>query len=294
MKKLFFLAGVCVLLLCNCNTFKKVGSNLGDGLSTKSGIIGKNLVTGAGEGFAESTLRADLYKTIDSAIAIAGSSTNRNLKTVLDSLLTKRWSVMVKQLVEDATGRQTRRNMEDLREALIGAKTKADLQALILTVLNDQNTGKLVALKNNLIGDSTNRQVATLVDTAMAHLTSRFQSGIADSTLSKLGYFLDNDLHNSLDRNLNVVQRYATWFLVGIAAVAVLIITMVWLNRQKYLKLSTLLASQVNGISDRKVYDQVTAQIKQTAVTTGVEPTLRSILDKNKLLGAETWKPLPK
>lgn len=294
MKKLFFLAGACVLLLWNCNTFKKVGSNLGDGLSTKSGVIGKNLVTGAGEGFAESTLRADLYKTIDSAIAIAGSSTNRNLKTVLDSLLTKRWSVMVKQLVEDATGRQTRRNVEDLREALIGAKTKADLQALILAVLNDQNTGKLVALKNNLLGDSTNRQVATLVDTAMAHLTSRFQSGIADSTLSKLGYFLDNDLHNSLDRNLNVVQRHATWFLVGIAAVAILIITMVWLNRQKYLKLSTILASQVNGISSREVYDEVTARIKQTAVTTGVEPALRSILDKNKLLGEETWKPLPK
>jgi hypothetical protein len=293
MRKIFFLTGVYVLF-CGCNTFKKAGSDLGEGLSTKSGAIGKNLVIGLNDGLTESTIRANLYQTIDSAIAIAAYSTSRNLKPVLDSLLTQRWSAMVKQLVEDASGGQTHRNIEDLREALIGAKTKADLQALVFAVLNDQNTGKIIALKNNLLGDETNRQAGTLVDSAMAHLTSHFQSGITDPTLRKLGYFLDHDLHNSLQNNLTVVQRYATWFLAGIAAVASIIIAIVWLNRQKYLKLSTLLASQVNGITDRSIYDEITARIKQTAVTNGVEPTLRNILDKNKLLGTETWKPLPK
>lgn len=291
MKKLFFLTCICILL-CNCNSFKKIGSDLGEGLNGNTKAIGKNLVAGLDAGLTETALRAELYKTIDSAIAIAGSSSNKNLKMVLDSLLTKRWSVFVRQLVEDASGQQTRQNVESLREAVIGAKTKAELQALLLTVLNDDNTGKLVTLKSKLLGDETKGQVSDIIDTAMLHLTTRFQSGITDPTLYKLSHFLNNDLNKSIGSNLSIIQKYATWFLVGIGAVAAFIITIVWVNRQKYLKLSTLLASQVNAIPDQKTYDQLTARIKQSAVTAGVEPTLRDILDKNKLLGKETWKPV--
>jgi hypothetical protein len=291
MKKLLFLTTVCILF-CNCNGFKKIGSNLAEGVGTKSQDIGKNLVLGLDEGLSESNLRANLSKTIDSAIIIAGASANKNLKPVLDSLLSRRWSILVKQLVEDASGQQTRQNIEKLREALIGPKSTEELKLLIAAVLNDQNTGKVVALKDKLLGDETKTQVGALVDTAMDHLAKRFQSGITDSTLRKLSYFLDHDLHNSLDTNLSVIQKYATWFLVGIGAVAAFIITLVWLNRQKYLKLSTLLASQVNAIPDRQIYDQLTANIKQSAVTTGVEPALRKILDENHLLGEVSWKPV--
>lgn len=282
---------VCIFF-CNCNGFKKIGSNLADGVSSRSSGIGKNLVFGLDSGLAESNLRTGLSKTIDSAIAIAGASANKNLKPVLDSLLTRRWSALVRQLVEDASGQQTRRNLAKLREELIGPGSREELKQLIDAVLNDQNSGKLVSLKDKLLGDETKTQVGGLVDSAMDHLARRFQSGITDSTLRKLSYFLDHDLHNSLDNNLSVIQKYATWFLVGTAAVAAFIITLVWLNRQKYLKLSTLLAAQVNAVPDRAVYDQLTARIKQDAVTTGVEPALRNILDKNNLLGEVSWKPV--
>jgi len=291
MKKLLFLTTVCILF-CNCNGFKKIGSNLADGVSSKTPEIGKKLVFGLDSGLTESAIRADLYKTIDSAITIAGTSANKNLKQILDSLLTKRWSALVKQLVEDASGQQTRQNIAKLREELIGEKSKEELKSLIAAILNDENSGKLVTLKDKLLGDETKTQVGGIVDTAMDHLTRRFQSGITDATLRKLAYFLDHDLHNSLDSNLSVLQKYATWFLVGIAAVAAFIITLVWLNRQKYLKLSTLLASHVNAIPDRQIYEQVTARIKENAVTTGVEPVLRDILDKNHLLGTASWKPI--
>jgi len=291
MKKLLFLTVVCILF-CNCNGFKKIGSNLADGVSSKTPDIGKNLITGLDAGLTESAIRADLYKTIDSAITIAGTSANKNLKQVLDSLLTRRWSALVKQLVEDASGQQTRQNIAKLREELIGEKSKAELRSLVAAVLNDENGGKLVTLKDKLLGNETKTQVGGIVDTAMDHLTRRFQSGITDATLRKLSYFLDHDLHTSLDTNLSVIQKYATWFLVGIAAVAAFIITLVWLNRQKYLKLSTLLASHVNAIPDRQIYEQLTARIKENAVTTGVEPALRDILDKNHLLGTASWKPI--
>jgi hypothetical protein len=291
-KKIWYLAGFCILLLCNCNAFKKIGSDLGEGLNSKAKPIGKNLVAGLDEGLAESALRAELYKTIDSAITIAGSSANKNLKIVLDSLLSRRLLTFVQQLVENATGKQTRQNIDNLREAAVGAKTKADLQALIQAVLNDENSGKLVNLKNKLLGDETKQQIGNIVDTAMQHLTTRFQSGITDSTLNKLSRFLNNDLKKGIDTNLSVIQKYATWFLVGLAAVAAVIITLVWRNRQKYLKLTALLASHVNAIPDQHVYDQLTARIKQSAVTAGVEPALRSVLSTNELLTTGSWKPI--
>ncbi|MDR6943143.1 hypothetical protein [Mucilaginibacter pocheonensis] len=291
MKKIFYLICFCGFL-SGCSAFKNAGSSLGQGFNSQTRSIGKNLIIGIDSGLVESAIRADLYKTLDSAIIIAGSSTNKNLKKVLDSLLTKRWSVFVKQLVEDASGQQTRKNIENLREALIGAKSKAEVQALIAAVLNDETNGKLVTLKNKLLGDETRKQVSDIIDTGMQHFTTRFQAGITDSTLLKLSHFLNNDLNKSLDSNLSIIQKYATWFLVGIGVVAAFIITLVWINRQKYLKLSTLMASQVNAIPDQQMYDQLTARIKQSAVTAGVEPTLRNILDKNNLLGNETWKPV--
>jgi len=289
--KVFSIISFCILI-GSCSVFKKAGSNLGEGLNTQTKRIAQNLVSGLHSGITDSAFRTDLYKMLDSAITVAGSSTNKNLKSVLDSILTERWSVITRQLVEDATGRQTRENVQAIRESLIGAQTKAELQALIAAVLNDENTGKLIALKNELTGAETRNALTQIVDSAMLHLTNRFQEGITDSTLSKLSRFLRNDVHESINTNLSVVQKYATWFLTGIGVLTAFIITIVWINRQKYLKLSTLLASHVNAIPDRQVYDELTARIKQSAVTEGVEPALRNILDKNKLLGKETWKPV--
>jgi predicted small secreted protein len=292
MKKIaYLLLGSCIVL-AGCNTFKKIGSDLGEGLDSKTRPLGKNLIMGIDDGLTQSAIRADLYKTIDSAITIAGSSTNRNFKKVLNSLLTERWSVFVKQLIENATGKQTHQNLEQLREAVIGAKTKKELQELVASVLNDENTGRLILLKNKILGNETNKQFSTIIDTGMLHLSHQFQSGITDPTLDKLSHFLKNDLSNSLDKNLSVVQRYASWFLVGIGLLAASIITIVWFNRQKYLKLSTLLASHVNAIPDQHIYDQLTSSIKLDAVTAGIEPTLRGLLSENHLLNEKSWKPL--
>lgn len=289
--KVFSIIFFCILI-GSCSVFKKAGSNLGEGLNTQTKRIAQNLVSGLHSGITDSAFRTDLYKMLDSAITVAGTSTNKNLKSVLDSILTERWSVITRQLVEDATGQHTLENVQAIRESLIGAQTKAEVQDLIAAVLNDENTGKLIALKNELTGEETRNALTQIVDSAMLHLTNRFQESITDSTLSKLSRFLRNDVHESINTNLSVVQKYATWFLTGIGLVTAFIITIVWINRQKYLKLSTLLASHVNAIPDRQVYDELTARIKQSAVTEGVEPALRNILDKNKLLGKETWKPV--
>ncbi|BAV05301.1 hypothetical protein FLA_1308 [Filimonas lacunae] len=280
------------LLGSGCISTQKAGSGLSEGFGSKASLISKNLVLGLDSGLAASTLRAQLCATIDSVITVAGISTNKNISRLLDSVLSKNWSALVQQLVEDVSGKQLRQNLENIREALIGAKTREDVQAILNTLLSDTNTNKIIRLKNELLGETTARQMGMLTDTLMAHIIPRLNNEITDSTLHKLSRFLNQDVQRSIDTNLSVVQKYADWFLAGLALVAAFIITLVWQNRQKYLKLTTLLAAQVNAIPDQKTYDLLTARIKASAANAGVEPTLRTVLQENNLLNTNSWKPL--
>jgi hypothetical protein len=68
------------------------------------------------------------------------------------------------------------------------------------------------------------------------------------------------------------------------------IIFLIWQNRKKYLRMVAIIAKQVHDIPDQNIYDQVTAKIKQDSVATGLEPTLRNLLEKNGLIGDTSYK----
>jgi hypothetical protein len=51
-----------------------------------------------------------------------------------------------------------------------------------------------------------------------------------------------------------------------------------------------LLTKHINAIPDQGIYDRVTTNIKDDALTAGLEGQLRDLLQKNGLLGNEAWK----
>src|SRR4030095_11996672 len=77
---------------------------------------------------------------------------------------------------------------------------------------------------------------------------------------------------------------------VTLGAIAAVIIFLVWHSRIKYLRLTTLLTKQINGIPDQNINDKVTAKIKDDALTARLEGQLRGLLAKNVLLGKEAWE----
>ena len=87
-----------------------------------------------------------------------------------------------------------------------------------------------------------------------------------------------------------MIKKYANEWLLLLGGVAMAVIALVWRNRQKYLKLTKLLTTEVSDIPDRKAYDELTRRIQTKARDSGQEPALQVILKENGLLDAKAWK----
>jgi phosphatidylinositol kinase/protein kinase (PI-3 family) len=156
--------------------------------------------------------------------------------------------------------------------------------------LNDETNARVARLRNELLGDATAIQIARLRDSLLSAKTADAVKAIVDSALSGASRFLKTDLRQGIDSNVSIIQKYAVRWLLLLAAIATAIIFLVWRNRQKYLKMTTLLASQIHAIPDQKTYNEITSRIKTKAIESGVEPSLNKVLKENGILGKEKWK----
>jgi hypothetical protein len=128
------------------------------------------------------------------------------------------------------------------------------------------------ALRDSLLNDKTNAAIRAIVD----------------STMVTIAYRMRNDVNPALQDNLSFIQRNATTLLIVLGVIAVVIIVVIWRLKQKYAKMTTLVASQIYSIPDQNAYDDLTARIKEKATIAGVEPDLRKVLEQNGLLGKES------
>jgi len=296
MKRLIFLlpAIALYLLLTGCSMFEKVGDNLGSGLNKNTKSMGSNLVAGAQQQLADSAFRNNLNKLLDSVINNAGNNLTASLGTLRDSLLNDKWRLFTRQLADEITGEATQKNIAALRETLIGDTSKQRIKALIddalAGVFSDNTKEQVAQLKDALLGAKTQEQIGALRDELLNEKTNQAIKRIVDTAMLTIAYRMKNDVKDAVGENASFIQKYASRILITAGIVAVIIIIVIWRNKEKYLKLSTLLTSQINNIPDKDIYDNLTNRIKDNAIQTGVEPTLRKILSKNGMLGTDDWK----
>ena len=272
---------VLTLLFESCS-FEKIGSDLGKGVSSKTDTIGHTLIAGVMNELTSPVVRKKVSLFLDSILTNFTDSLNRRTTTLEDSLLNKKVLLWADSLVETLTGHHLRSNMDSLQLTLVG-KTKMDVlqmrdgfSRLLAEVLSDNTKNRLGLMRDELLGTKTSSALVKIIDTAVTH--------IVDSSMKKISDRFRSDINPQLTKDISFVGRNATWLLITIGAIAALIIFLVWQNRQKYLRMVAIIAKQIHDIPDQKIYDQVTAKIKQDSVATGLEPTLRSLLQKNGLI----------
>ncbi|MBE7173119.1 MAG: hypothetical protein INR73_21260 [Williamsia sp.] len=282
---------VAALLLTGCKALEKGGDKLGTGLNKNTKQMGRNLVSGLQEGLADSRFREDLKKLLDTVIQEAGWNANKAALALRDSLLSEKWSLFTRQLVEDLSGQQTRENLALLREALVGDTTRLKVKRLLAEamneVLNEQTYQKLAALRDELLGARTEAQLAVLRDQLLGEKTNAAIKAIVDTAMVTIAYRMRHDVKDAVDENASFIQKYAGRLLILLGAIAAVIILLVWRNRQKYLKLVTLLTANIHDIPDQGTYDDLTTRIKRSALVSGVEPTLRKVLKENGLVAEQ-------
>ncbi|RYF86702.1 MAG: hypothetical protein EON98_02865 [Chitinophagaceae bacterium] len=293
MKNKFLAAVVFYFTVCGCRV-ENIGKDLSSGFSKSSEAIARNLMTGVNKGLSDSAFRQNLYGLVDSLLLTAGNGANRAAKNMIDSITSEKLVLFTARMVEEATGEKLKANLVALRNDLLGATTNERVRQLVETAvtsaLNERTTAKIASLRDELLGDATNYQLSRLRDSLLGQRTAMAVKNILDSALKSTSTFLKTDLREGIDANASIIQKYAVRWLLLLGAIAAVIIYLVWRSKQKYAKTVTVLTSQINSIPDQKTYDELTSRIKDKAIETGVEPTLRKVLQDNGLMGKESWE----
>ena len=285
---LFIMAVVCQQY--GCGSFEKAGKSLGTGLDSSSKSIGKNVVAGVQEQLADSIFRENLIKLIDSVIGSAGDKANKTLVSLRDSLLSDKWQVFARQLADELTGSKTSSNVAALMETATGEDTRKKIKLLIgdamNSIFNDNTNAHIAAIREELLGAKTKDDIANIRNELLNEKTNMAIKAIVDTAMLTIAYRMKHDVKDAVNENASFIQKYAGRLLITAGVIALAIIIVIWMNRQKYLKLVTLLTSQINNIPDKNVYDDLTNRIKDRAVQSGVEPVLRKVLAENGILGS--------
>ena len=289
MKLLLHFSLACILMnLFSSCSLEKMGASAGKGVSSETDSMGAGLVRGAMTELTDPQTQKKLREFLDSIIASAMDTLNYKTMAMRDSLINRKIIIWADSIVEAVTGNQLRLNMEKIQLALIG-KTKTDVlemkkafNDLLQQILSQDTKGKLGMFRDELLGDKTNQAITKIADTLVTH--------IVDSAIVKLSNRYRTDINPLLEGDISFVNKNAKSLLITLGAIACVIILLVWRSRVRYLRLTTLLTKHINGIPDQGVYDQVTTQIKDDALTAGLEGQLRDLLQKNGLLGNNSWK----
>lgn len=261
-------------------SFEKIGKNLGNGLGSTTDTLGQNLIAGIRDELAKPETRLKISGLLDSLVSSLADTLNPKLAGIRDNLLNHKTIIWVDSIVEALTGNQLKVNMDSIQATMVG-KTKTDVfqmrnafRELLEEILSDSTKGKIGAMRDELLGAKTDSAINKIVDHAMATIAARYKT----------------DLNPQVKGDVSFITKNAETLLLSLGGIAVVIVLLVWRSRRKYLQMVTLLSKQINQIPDQKVYDYVTSKIKDEAISTGLEPDLRSLLNKNGMLGDDSWK----
>ena len=261
------------------NLFRNIGSGVVGGASTKMDSLSRNLVKGMVDQLADPQTKKQVALFADSIITALDNSLNPKIKGMVDAVLSHKVLLWTDSLVEVLTGKKLQLNVKNLQAAMVG-KTKMDVleirnsfKALFDHLLSDSTTGKLGLMRDELLGPKTDSAISRIVD----HATKKFMDRY------------NTDLNPTIKKDVTFISQRAVIVLVILGVIVAALILLVWWSRTRYKRMVTMLTKHINKIPDQQVYDKVTSSIKDEAISTGLEPQLRKVLQANGLLGNQSW-----
>lgn len=270
---------VLLVIISGCASFEKVGKNLGKGVASESEQIGANLILGIRNELTDSVTRIKIAGFLDSLISSVVDSTGKKIVKSSDSIFFHKIIPWADSIVVTLLGPKVQADLAKLQYTLVG-KTKEDvfemkaaLEQLIVFALSDSTQGRIGLLRDELLGAKTDSAVSKIVDHAMTQIINRY----------------NKDLNPVIKDDISFIEKNAKELLILTSAIALGIIFFVWLSRRKYLKLVAVLLKHINEIPDQKIFDQITSNIKKETVPGLLEPTLRKVLERNGMLGKNSW-----
>jgi hypothetical protein len=270
--------------------------------------LGHNAINGAADGLDDPKNKQKVVQFANSLVDALNESLKPKALALENTLVNQRIIKWTDSLVEAISGKKIQANSQALQKILVG-KTKGDIleirnsiQSLIDDLLSGRTNYKLGLIRDNLLGPKTYNGIGNIRDEILGPKTVLAVGNLRDQLLgaktdTAISHIVDNAAKKFVDRvnpalqgDISFVSKNATWLLITMGAIALVIIGFVWWNKTRYERMVTLLTKHINNIPNQGIYDSVTSKIKNDAVDAGLEPRLRKILSANGLTGDTNWK----
>jgi hypothetical protein len=261
-----------ILLFASCSALKDAGSNLGsgamNGLQSGADSLGSQLITGITGSLTADSTRIKLQKFIDSLITQTGNSTNKQLLKIRDSVLDDYINLWVQNVVKNASQSLNNNILDDKTTTRLKKELKDLVSQIGPNLLNDSTLYRITILRDTLLGIQTNSKIKAIIDSAASALIYKINTGLSPA----------------LQQNLDFIQKNATWFIVIVGIIALVIIWFVWKQKEKYLQMTKLLTYQISEAPENSTKENIKDNISKNAKLIGMEDELRELLDKQGLL----------
>jgi len=274
-----FIFLVITILNSGCGAFNKIGSNLMSGVNSKVDPLTDSLFKGLQNGLADPKTHKVITNLIDSILTATNNSLQPKVKGLVDSVLNKKILIWTDSLVQTVTGKKLLLNIAALQKASVG-KSKDDIikirnsfESLFREIISDSTGVQVGKIRDNLLGAKTDSAISKIVDHATKTFIDRYKT----------------DLVPTLNQQVSFISKYGIALLVITGVIAIVIILVIWWSKRRYVKMVNLLTKHISKIPNQAVYDKVTSNIKDEAVSAGLEPQLRQILLANGLIGNDHW-----
>jgi hypothetical protein len=242
---------------------RSAGQNLSQGLSENAKLISQQLI--AGLKGATDTLNPDIQR-IEKVIDSLGDLTAAQLVKLGDSL-----TLQVAKIEGQVESKALQKYLVSTLESLTGRLNK-DTRNLLSNMI--QTT--LDSLKTKSSGDKINAILANLLNDSTQRRVGIFVNGALQPTIDSLSAKIDGIVH----KDAPFVQRQASLLLWSLGILAAGIIGFVWYQRSRYARLLEILTYNIDQVSPKETYDQLTKGIQAQTKHENLEPLLRSTLLK--------------
>lgn len=285
-------AVLCLIVFHGCSIFEGIGSDLGEGLMSEvepsADTIGANLIKGIVRELNSSESRAKLDSLLDNLITRLGYNTNAQVKGLRDSLLNDYVNKWVSSVVDDAIGNVTRGKLGLLRDELLGYKTIGYLGGMRDELIGYQSREMIrnivAGMRDELLSDTTSVRVGGLRDVLLGARTQTALNAIVNSIIDTFLQRYRDDVRPELNEDVGFLQKNVTTILIVAGVIVLVIIWFIWRQKQKYLKLTRLLTSQIYTLPDKTAKEKLKDSIKKNALETGLEVDLRKELSDQGIL----------
>jgi len=174
---------------------------------------------------------------LDSLITHAGSAARIQLIQFKNELLDQQFVAQVQNLLRGVMRELILHPADNLLTIILSDKTRIQLQRMLTmivpAILNDSAIRQIDKLRGTLVGVNLKRDIALLVDTALI---------VVDTNLN---HRLRPTIKSIVEENTSFVRKNATWLLVAVGAIGIIVALIVYYIQRRKVKLNQDMLQQV-------------------------------------------------